>query len=120
MLTKVPRRKTRTKNPARPRRATPSKLTTKLVRIGNSRGVRLPKIMIEQIGLRDNVEMMIGDDEIILRAPRRKQKNRRAGWDEAYRKALAKLGPVALERERAEWEDWQNIPNEFDDTEWTW
>ena len=31
---------------------------SRLVRIGNSRGVRIPKPLIEQIGLEDEVEML--------------------------------------------------------------
>jgi antitoxin MazE len=98
-------------------------MKTKLVKIGNSRGVRLPKAVIEQAGLRDNnVELVVRDGEVVLRSPprRTRKKNPRAGWDEQFKKALAKLPADFLEREREEWADWQNTPNEFDEKEWTW
>ena len=98
-------------------------MKTKLVKIGNSRGVRLPKAVIEQAGLRDNnVELLVRDGEVVLRSPprRARKKNPRAGWDEQFKNALAKLPADFLEREREEWADWQNMSNEFDEKEWTW
>jgi antitoxin MazE len=93
-------------------------VTAKLVRIGNSRGVRLPKAVIEQAGLVDEVEIAVRRGEIVLRPGG--DTRPRAGWDEAFKKALAELPPDFLEREREEWADWQNMPNEFDEKEWTW
>lgn len=107
--TSRPRRKKTVTQPA-------PTLQARLVRIGNSRGVRLPKAVIEQAGLEDGIEMTVRDGEVILKSA----KHPRAGWDAAFRKALAKLGPGALERERQEWADWQNMPNDFDEKEWTW
>jgi antitoxin MazE len=98
-------------------------MKTKLVKIGNSRGVRLPKAVIEQAGLRDNnVELTVRDGEVVLRSPPRRTRraNPRAGWDEAFRNALAELPPDFLERERDASADWQNVQNEFDEKEWTW
>jgi len=86
------------------------------VRIGNSRGIRIPRSVIEQANLGDEVELIVHDHEVVLKSTR----DPRAGWDEAFKKALAKMGPGALERERAEWADWQNMGNDFDEKEWTW
>src|SRR5437867_1439153 len=99
MRTKTPRKRKR-----RPETAT--KLTAKLIRIGNSRGVRLPKAVIEQAKLGDEVELTVQGTEVVLSAA---TKQPRAGWDEAFKKALARLGPDALERERAEWAQWQSM-----------
>jgi antitoxin MazE len=84
-------------------------MTTKLIQIGNSKGVRLPKSLIEQAGLRDDVEIELGGGQIVLRAP----KSARAGWDEAFAKAVALHGQDADS-------DWLDAPNDFDRTEWTW
>jgi antitoxin MazE len=115
MNMKLPR-KLSAKKPASRRRS--GTLTTKLVRIGNSRGVRLPKAVIEQAGIIDGVEIAVRGDEVVLRPTG--EKRPRAGWDAAFKKALAALPPDFLEREREEWADWQNMPNEFDEKEWTW
>ena len=54
-------------------------MRARLVRIGNSRGVRLPKPLIEEAGLTEEVEVRVrGGAVVILSAPRP-----RAGWAEA-------------------------------------
>ncbi len=115
MKTKVTRKPTKPKLKPRPAE---SGLKARLVRIGNSRGVRLPKAVIEQAGLTEQVELSVVDGQVIIRSAT--EKHPRAGWDEAFAKALAELGPGALEREREEWADWQNMSNKFDEEEWTW
>ncbi|HLL90090.1 MAG TPA: AbrB/MazE/SpoVT family DNA-binding domain-containing protein [Tepidisphaeraceae bacterium] len=90
-------------------------MTTRLVKIGNSRGVRLPKAVIEQAGLRDGrVELTVRGDEVVLRSPTRKR-DPRAGWEEQIKKVLAEHGDDV-----DEWRGWQAVPNAFDDKEWTW
>ena len=42
-------------------------MQTKLIRIGNSQGVRLPKSIIEQIGIVDQLEMEVSDGCVIIR-----------------------------------------------------
>lgn len=50
-----------------------------LIRIGNSKGVRLPKAVIEQAGLEDEIDLEVKDGKVILSAPR----PARAGWEAA-------------------------------------
>ena len=47
-----------------------------LVRIGNSRGIRLPKPVIEQCGFEDEVEMEVHHHELVIRS----SSLPRAGW----------------------------------------
>ena len=52
---------------------------TRIVQIGNSRGVRIPKPILEQAGLLDEVDLSVEGDRLVIqpaRAPR-------AGWAEA-------------------------------------
>src|SRR3954468_7401043 len=74
----------------------------KLVRIGNSRGVRIPKALIEQAGLTDDIEMIVRRGEVILQSRR----VRRAGWAESIKAAVEKHGHDVDE-------DFLNLPNEF-------
>jgi len=74
--------------------------TVKLVRIGNSRGVRLPKAVIEQAMLGDEVELVVRDHEVVLKS----LEHPRAGWDELMRKAIAEHGADLTEEDR-EWLD---------------
>jgi antitoxin MazE len=52
-----------------------------LVQIGNSRGVRIPKVWLEQLGLRDEVELAVQADRLVIRSARRP----RQGWEEQFR-----------------------------------
>jgi antitoxin MazE len=78
-------------------------IPAKLVAIGNSRGVRIPKAMIEQVGLADEVELEVVDGAIVIRRKRRP----REGWAEAA-KLLAERGeelpPEILDMTETEWE----------------
>ena len=51
-----------------------------LVRIGNSRGVRIPKPIIEQCGFGDRVSFAVEGDRLII-GPAAVL---RAGWDDAF------------------------------------
>ena len=53
---------------------------THVIRIGNSRGVRIPKIWLEQLDLNDEVEMTIQKDRLVIRSA----KQPRAGWEEQF------------------------------------
>ena len=57
-------------------------MKTKLIRIGNSQGVRIPKPIIEEIGLSEEIEMILKDNQIILRSAEQTRK----GWDSAFEK----------------------------------
>jgi antitoxin MazE len=83
-------------------------MRTELVRIGNSRGIRIPKPLIEQCGLEGTVELSVENDRLVISPGRRL----RQGWREAFRKAgSAKDDKLLLE---------PMSPSEFDRTEWTW
>jgi antitoxin MazE len=77
--------------------------------VGNSRGIRLPKAAIEQVGLDDEVELLIEDDQLIIRA----SKDPRAGWEEACR-LMHERGDDALID--------GPLPtlSKFDEEEWEW
>lgn len=50
-----------------------------LVKIGNSRGVRLPKSVIEAAGLKDDLDLEVRDGAVIVR----NAKTTRSGWAQA-------------------------------------
>ena len=82
-------------------------LKTRLVRIGNSRGVRIPKPLLEQSGIRGPVELEARDGQIVIHAAR----SPREGWDEAFA-AMAEAGDDALLA--------PETPTDWDDAEWVW
>ncbi len=80
-------------------------MKTKLVKIGNSQGVRIPKSLIEAAGLESEIDMELESNAIVLRRPR----TARAGWEDAFRQ----LGPEDDTLEDAPRSAW-------DDAEWEW
>ena len=54
-------------------------MKTRIVAIGNSRGIRIPKPLLEQAGLEGDVELHAEQGRIVIAAARRA----RAGWAEA-------------------------------------
>ena len=78
---------------------------TRIVKIGNSRGVRLPKLLIEQMGFGDDVEILVQRGQLVLRPA----VHSRRGWEEQFA-AMAKQGddtlldePVSTQWDRSEW-----------------
>jgi len=82
-------------------------MKTKIIRIGNSRGVRIPKPLLEQAGLEDEVLLRVVDDGIVIESADKP----RAGWGEAAR---------ALHEQREDGLLDEMIPTEFDESEWVW
>ena len=82
-------------------------MKARLVRIGNSRGVRLPKPLIEEARLKEEVQLRVRDGALIITSLARP----RSGWAEAARQVH--------EQERDQLLD-EPIPTEFDQKEWRW
>jgi antitoxin MazE len=81
-------------------------LKAHIVKIGNSRGIRIPKVWLDQLGLAGEVELAMQPDRLVIRPARRP----RQGWDEQFR-AMAERGDdrlldaeTATEWDKAEWE----------------
>lgn len=80
-----------------------------VVRVGNSRGVRLPKPILEQCRIKDEVEVTIKGEVIQLKAIAAKKKKPRQGWVEACRAMHEARDDKLLipEHVDAEMEDWE-------------
>lgn len=77
-----------------------------LVRIGNSRGVRIPKVFLEQLDLGDEIEMAVEADQLVIRSSH----GPRQGWEEQFQ-AMHEAGddrmiegPPASAWDEEEWE----------------
>ena len=82
-------------------------MKARLVRIGNSRGVRLPKPVIEEAGLAEDVELQVRGSTVVISSRR----TARAGWAEAARR-MRKAGHDRLLDKRT--------ATRFDDEAWRW
>ena len=77
-----------------------------VIRIGNSKGIRLPKAVLQQLSIEDKLEMEVHEKEIVLK-PVRTQARR--GWREAFEKMHdygedELLLPDSEEEEQFDWE----------------
>ncbi len=82
-------------------------MDAKLVKVGNSRGIRLPKALLEQAGLEELVTLRIVEGGLIVE-PRAAV---RSGWSDAARAGS----------ERGDDTDGDLWPQtRFDDAEWDW
>ena len=52
-----------------------------IIQIGNSKGLRLSKQLLEQYQITDKVELILEKNQIILKP----SSNPRAGWDESFK-----------------------------------
>ncbi|MBW7864970.1 MAG: AbrB/MazE/SpoVT family DNA-binding domain-containing protein [Candidatus Hydrogenedentes bacterium] len=81
-------------------------LTTRFVRVGNSRGLRIPKAVIEQLGFGSEVEIAVLEDSLVIRPAGR----RRSGWEQKFLEMAAHGDDSLLDGHTAtEWEkdDWE-------------
>ncbi|MBE9069661.1 AbrB/MazE/SpoVT family DNA-binding domain-containing protein [Leptolyngbya cf. ectocarpi LEGE 11479] len=66
-------------------------IKTSIVKIGNSQGIRIPKLLLEQSGILGDVEIEVQDGCLVVRAV----SHPRADWGEAFA-AMAEHGDDAL------------------------
>jgi len=81
-------------------------MITKIVSIGNSKGIRLPKYIIQQLTIKDEVDLIVDSDnnQILLKPVT----NPRKGWDKAFSEM------------RTNNDDQLRIDDSLDFNEWQW
>lgn len=82
-------------------------MISRIIRIGNSQGVRIPKLMIEQAGLAGSVEIRVDGSRIVIEPVSQP----RHGWADAARALHEHGDDVLLDPPAA---------TRFEDEEWTW
>jgi antitoxin MazE len=85
-------------------------MRTKLVQIGNSKGIRLPRAVIEQCSLGDEIELVVKKDHLIVKSAKRP----REGWEEAFKEMHENGDDRILDETDAHTE------TETDRREWKW
>jgi antitoxin MazE len=78
-----------------------------LTRIGNSRGIRIPKPLIAQCGLGEVVELRVTPEGLVI-APHRAPRH---GWKQAFAATRPAEREMLME---------PSSPNAFDGEEWSW
>lgn len=80
---------------------------TRIVRIGNSRGFRVPKVLLDQADLPNEVELRAEPGRLVVTAAR----PARAGWEDAALQMHARMDDGLIVPDQ---------PTSFDEQEWTW
>lgn len=86
------------------------KMKANIIQIGNSRGIRLPKTLLQECGLDEDscVEITTKKNQIIIKPCA----GPRTGWAEAFQE-MARAGDDRLL-------EVGNLENEWDEEEWEW
>ncbi len=86
-----------------------SAIKTRVVAIGNSQGIRIPKVLLEQTGLGEEVELEVQENQIVIRsAPAA-----RGGWAEQFQQMAERGEDALLDSDAVALTSW-------DETEWAW
>ena len=84
-------------------------MKTNLIQIGNSKGIRIPKSLIEQFNLTEGIELIPSAQGLLIASTVKPRKS----WEDSFKKAV-------VSKNSAENSEWQNISNGFDKEEWSW
>ena len=84
-------------------------MRARIVKIGNSQGIRIPKPVLEQTGIIEDVEVEVERDQIIIRPV----SDPRVGWEAAFKSMSENRDDVLLDVS-------ENISHSWDEIEWQW
>ena len=84
-------------------------MKTRIIRIGNSQGIRIPKLYLQQTGLNEEVELDVHDKEIVIRPVG----HPRQGWADAFRTMAEHGDDQLLDKASSSQSSW-------DEAEWQW
>lgn len=84
-------------------------MKTKIVRIGNSRGIRLPKSVLERCQLKDTMEIEVEGNALIVRSVHAPRGN----WSQAFAKTAGRKDDALLDQDAKSATEW-------DRSEWRW
>jgi len=84
-------------------------MKTRIVRIGNSQGIRIPKPLILQAGIKGEVDLEVEENRLVISRADRP----RATWAEAFRIMAARGDGTLLDGDVAAASRW-------DEEEWEW
>lgn len=82
-------------------------IRTQMIKIGNSRGIRIPKTLIDQVKLGNEVEIAVQRGQLVIRPVSRP----RSGWDAQFR-AMAEQGDDQMLD--------KPVPTKWDRSDWVW
>lgn len=84
-------------------------MKTSIVKIGNSQGIRIPKILLRQLQLTGEVELTVKHNQLVIKPGQRPRQD----WDEQFRKMSERRDDRLLDEDAVSVTKW-------DQDEWQW
>jgi antitoxin MazE len=88
-------------------------MKARIVRIGNSQGIRIPKPLLKQTGLSDEVDLRVEDNRLVIAPPEPEPSPARKGWAKAFKQMAALGDDRLLDGDRL-------VPTQWDEEDWEW
>jgi antitoxin MazE len=83
-------------------------IRTRLIKIGNSQGVRIPKAVLDQLAFSDTIELVVDGSQLVVRS----STHPRATWASQFTQMAANGDDQFLDSDL--------ISTAWDESEWTW
>ena len=84
-------------------------MKARLIKIGNSQGIRIPKVLLDQLDFGEEVELEVQSNQLVLRPAQRP----RHGWAAQFRLMADQGDDTLLDAEETPLSTW-------DADEWSW
>ena len=84
-------------------------MRTSIIRIGNSQGIRIPKVLLQQSHLGTEVELDVEDEKIVIRSA----SHPRQGWEEKFKLMTECSDDKIID-------DDLSVQTEWEKEEWQW
>jgi antitoxin MazE len=82
---------------------------TRIIKIGNSQGIRIPKLLLQQVGLFNEVEVEAQPGQLVIRP----LALARQGWEQSFQAMAGQGDDHLLDPEPL-------VLTEWDEGEWVW
>ena len=80
-----------------------------IVKIGNSQGIRIPRLLLRQLQLAGEVELTVKHNQLVIKPSQRP----RQSWDEQFRKMAERQDDRLLDEDAVSLTQW-------DQDQWQW
>jgi antitoxin MazE len=84
-------------------------MRARVVKIGNSQGIRIPKTLLDQTGILDDVELEVKQNQIVIRPI----SNPRKDWEKAFKAMADREDDALIDGD-------ENLSHSWDEEEWQW
>jgi len=85
-------------------------MKVQIIKIGNSQGIRIPKVLLQESQIGREVELIPEKDQIVIRSI----KKIRSGWEKSFQAMAKNQDDTLLDKSSLAYQ------NSWDEQEWEW